>query len=163
MYHLSYKQFHIHLRITECLRLRVQDIGFNDGSVTVRNGKGNKDRKTMLSQRLHNMLHQQIDGALSIQQADNLKGVGPSLPYAIGKNTLMPIVNRPGCLCSRPSACANMVPDACATMKASQPQAAGERNATGSGCGRISLRRRRKRNQMRCGYNQWRRRRARSD
>ncbi|MBM7457170.1 integron integrase [Oceanisphaera litoralis] len=73
------------LRITECLRLRVQDIGFSDSSVTVRNGKGNKDRKTMLSHRLHGMLHQQIESALSIQQADNLKGVGPSLPFALGK------------------------------------------------------------------------------
>lgn len=63
----------------------MQDIGFSDGSVTVRNGKGNKDRKTMLSQRLHGMLRQQIESALSIQQADNLKGVGPSLPFALGK------------------------------------------------------------------------------
>ncbi|MFB9847596.1 hypothetical protein [Oceanisphaera arctica] len=51
----------------------------------MRNGKGNKDRKTMLSHRLHGMLHQQIESALSIQQADNLKGVGPSLPFALGK------------------------------------------------------------------------------
>ncbi len=41
------------LRITECLRLRVQDIGFSDNSITVRSGKGNKDRKTVLGKCLH--------------------------------------------------------------------------------------------------------------
>ena len=33
------------LRITECLHLRVRDISFTDNSITVRDGKGNKDRK----------------------------------------------------------------------------------------------------------------------
>lgn len=73
------------LRITECLRLRVQDIGFNDSSITVRNGKGNKDRKTVLSRNLHPALHAQIERVLLIQQQDNQKGVGPSLPHALGK------------------------------------------------------------------------------
>ena len=39
------------LRITECLRLRlrVQDIDLQRLSITVRDGKGNKDRQTLLS------------------------------------------------------------------------------------------------------------------
>jgi integrase len=37
------------LRISECLRLRVQDIHFDRFAITVRCGKGNKDRKTLLS------------------------------------------------------------------------------------------------------------------
>ena len=73
------------LRITECLRLRVKDVGFDDGSITVRCGKGNKDRKTVLSRNLHPALHSQIERALAIQQTDNAKGVGPSLPNALGK------------------------------------------------------------------------------
>ncbi|GAA3530927.1 integron integrase [Zobellella aerophila] len=73
------------LRITECLRLRIQDVGFNDGSITVRNGKGNKDRKTVLSRNLHPALHAQIEQSLAIQQEDNKRGYGPSLPGALGK------------------------------------------------------------------------------
>ncbi|MDF2182722.1 integron integrase [Neptuniibacter sp. CAU 1671] len=73
------------LRITECLRLRIQDIGLTDGSITVRNGKGNKDRKTVLGQRLHEPLKNQIQQALVIQAEDNQQGYGPSLPNALGK------------------------------------------------------------------------------
>ncbi len=36
------------LRLTECLRLRVQDIDFSRAEITVRDGKGGKDRVTML-------------------------------------------------------------------------------------------------------------------
>jgi integron integrase len=36
------------LRLMECLRLRVQDIDFQKNYITVRDGKGNKDRITML-------------------------------------------------------------------------------------------------------------------
>jgi integron integrase len=73
------------LRITECLRLRVQDVGFSDNSITVRSGKGNKDRKTVLGKRLHTPLQAQIQQALAIQEEDNRQGHGPSLPNALGK------------------------------------------------------------------------------
>ena len=36
------------LRLSECLRLRVQDIDFERKEITVRDGKGAKDRLTML-------------------------------------------------------------------------------------------------------------------
>ena len=36
------------LRLLECLRLRVQDVDFDYLQLTVRDGKGQKDRKTML-------------------------------------------------------------------------------------------------------------------
>jgi integron integrase len=36
------------LRLLECLRLRVKDIDFGRGEITVRQGKGDKDRRTML-------------------------------------------------------------------------------------------------------------------
>lgn len=36
------------LRVTECLTLRIQDLDFERGEITVRSGKGNKDRRTML-------------------------------------------------------------------------------------------------------------------
>jgi hypothetical protein len=38
------------LRLIECLRLRVKDIDFSRGEITVREGKGNKDRLTLLPQ-----------------------------------------------------------------------------------------------------------------
>jgi integrase len=36
------------LRLMECLRLRVKDIDFSSNQIVVREGKGNKDRRTML-------------------------------------------------------------------------------------------------------------------
>jgi integrase len=37
------------LRVAECLRLRVKDIDFSYGEIVVRDGKGQKDLRTMLS------------------------------------------------------------------------------------------------------------------
>ncbi len=73
------------LRISECLRLRVKDIDWNNQTLIVRNGKGDKDRVTLLSQYLKPAIDQQIDRAISTQINDNKQGIGPSLPYAIGK------------------------------------------------------------------------------
>ncbi len=36
------------LRLMECVRLRVKDVNFERGELMVRDGKGNKDRITML-------------------------------------------------------------------------------------------------------------------
>jgi len=73
------------LRISECLRLRVQDLDFNRMSVTVRDGKGNKDRQTLLSPNLVPALKQTISDVIELQKADNKKEVGPSMPYALGR------------------------------------------------------------------------------
>lgn len=73
------------LRVSECLRLRVQDIDLEHLSITVRDGKGKKDRQTLLSSSLVTALKQQITRALALQQQDNLRGIGPSLPFALGR------------------------------------------------------------------------------
>lgn len=73
------------LRITECLRLRVKDIDFQRGSITVHNGKGGKDRQTILSPSLHAPLQQHIESAINLQQQDNKRGIGPSFPHMLGK------------------------------------------------------------------------------
>lgn len=73
------------LRVSEALRLRVQDIDYESNSVTVRNGKGGKDRVTLLSQNLKLRLRTQIDFALDIQIQDNEKSLGPSMPVALGR------------------------------------------------------------------------------
>jgi integrase len=73
------------LIVSECLRLRVQDIDLEHLSITVRDGKGKKDRQTLLSSSLVTALKQQITRALALQQQDNLRGIGPSLPFALGR------------------------------------------------------------------------------
>jgi site-specific recombinase XerD len=35
------------MRLMECLRLRVQDVDFAQNQITIRDGKGGKDRRTM--------------------------------------------------------------------------------------------------------------------
>ena len=73
------------LRVSEALRLRVQDIDFEKNSITIRGGKGNKDRVTLLSERIQNELLIQIDNAIKVQQGDNNNGIGPSMPDALGR------------------------------------------------------------------------------
>ncbi len=73
------------LRVSEALGLRIQDIDFDNHSVTVRNGKGNKDRVTLLSQNLEPDLIQQIQYAKDVQKKDNTDGIGPSMPDALGR------------------------------------------------------------------------------
>ncbi|MDF1764544.1 MAG: integron integrase [Oleibacter sp.] len=73
------------LRISECLRLRLKDFNFSSGSLTVRDGKGGKDRVTILAPKLRPTIEQQFQKAIRIQQEDNLKGVGPSLPGALSR------------------------------------------------------------------------------
>ncbi|MDT8866659.1 integron integrase [Vibrio fluvialis] len=71
------------LRVSECLRLRVQDIDIVRASLTVRGGKGHKDRQTILSHKCAEKLTTYIEKAIKIQQDDNRQGIGPSLPNAL--------------------------------------------------------------------------------
>ena len=73
------------LRVSEALNLRVQDINFEQRILTVRNGKGKKDRTTLLSVNLEQKIKAQIQTSMELQQEDNLKGVGPSMPDALGR------------------------------------------------------------------------------
>ena len=40
------------LRLTECIQLRVKDLGLEDQRLTVRDGKGGKNRLTLLPDRV---------------------------------------------------------------------------------------------------------------
>lgn len=73
------------IRVSECLRLRVQDIDLDRYSLTVRSGKGKKDRQTLLSQCLREPLEAAIQHGIRVQEMDNLQGLGCSLPYALGR------------------------------------------------------------------------------
>jgi integron integrase len=73
------------LRVSECLQLRVQDVDLKRLAVTVHDGKGRKDRQTILSPNLVVPLEAAIKAAVKLQQEDNAKGVGPALPPALAR------------------------------------------------------------------------------
>ncbi|MCL4870183.1 MAG: integron integrase [Anaerolineae bacterium] len=71
------------LRVMECLRLRVQDIEFNQQQIMVRTGKGGKDRVTMLPTKAIPALRAQLAEAQAIHQMDLQEGFGRvELPFA---------------------------------------------------------------------------------
>ena len=74
------------IRLMECVRLRVQDVDFGRREILVRNGKGGKDRRVPLPQRLHERLREQVDRVGLQHQADLLAGRGEVyLPHALSR------------------------------------------------------------------------------
>ncbi|WP_439135262.1 integron integrase [Pseudomaricurvus sp.] len=73
------------LRISECLRLRIQDLDLKRLALTIRDGKGNKDRQTLLPHSLIDAIKQQLEFAQHCQQQDKDKGFGTSLPLALSR------------------------------------------------------------------------------
>jgi integron integrase len=74
------------LRIMECVRLRVQDVDFDRRQILVRNGKGFKDRVTMLPDRTVPALYDQLDFARDLHWHDLDDGSGDVwLPYALAR------------------------------------------------------------------------------
>lgn len=72
------------MRKMECLRLRVQDIDFSYQQITVRSGKGDKDRITMLPQALVDPLANHIEKVRRLHNKDLDEGYGEvHLPYAL--------------------------------------------------------------------------------
>ena len=67
------------LRILECVRLRVKDVDFDRGEVTVRDGKGRKDRITMLPIKVVDPLRAHL-GRVRVQyEADRAGGLASVL------------------------------------------------------------------------------------
>jgi len=64
------------LRLMECLRLRVQDIDFARNEITVRNGKGAKDRVTMLPVSLKAPLQEHLRRVKAVHEKDLREGWG---------------------------------------------------------------------------------------
>jgi integron integrase len=64
------------LRLMECLRLRVQDIDFARGEILVRDGKGAKDRITMLPESLKAPLKKHLRTVKAIHEKDTKEGWG---------------------------------------------------------------------------------------
>jgi len=64
------------LRLQECLELRVKDLDFDRREITVRRGKGQKDRRVMLPDLLRDILRQHLDAVREIHRADLAAGLG---------------------------------------------------------------------------------------
>lgn len=74
------------LRLMECLRLRVQDIDFARNEITVRDGKGAKDRVTMLPISLKTPLQNHLRKVKAIHEKDLRDGYGGvPLPDALDR------------------------------------------------------------------------------
>ena len=72
------------LRLMECIRLRVKDVDFRYKQITVRDGKGNKDRVTMLPQKLSPHLQRHIVRVKNLHERDLKEGFGEVyLPFAL--------------------------------------------------------------------------------
>jgi integrase len=74
------------LRLMEALRLRVQDVDFKRREVLVRNGKGFKDRVTMLPDKLAGRLQSHLATVRFLHEKDLAEGFGEvHLPYALDR------------------------------------------------------------------------------
>ena len=77
------------LRLMECIRLRVKDLDFARGELTVRQGKGGKDRRTMLPARLRDPLQAQLREVRRVHRRDLDAGFGEVwLPDALARKYL---------------------------------------------------------------------------
>ncbi len=74
------------LRIMEALRLRVKDLEFSRGEILVREGKGFKDRVTMLPAMLVEPLRAHLKQVRALHEQDVAEGYGEVyLPYALDR------------------------------------------------------------------------------
>ncbi|MEX6503186.1 integron integrase [Pseudomonas zhanjiangensis] len=74
------------LRLLEALRLRVKDVDFARGEILVRDGKGQKDRVTMLPRVLAVALQEHLRSVEAIHRQDLADGFGQAnLPFALAR------------------------------------------------------------------------------
>jgi integron integrase len=72
------------LRLMECIRMRVKDVDFGYQQITVRDGKGEKDRRTVLPEQLVVPMKRHLARARQLHEQDLLNGYGRVyLPYAL--------------------------------------------------------------------------------
>jgi len=74
------------LRLMEALRLRIKDVDFSRKEITVRDGKGGKDRRTVLPVSLIGPLREQVARVEVLLARDIAEGAAPvQLPHALGR------------------------------------------------------------------------------
>jgi integron integrase len=79
-------QYGAGLRLSELVNMRIKDIDLERGSVTVRQGKGGKDRMTVLPQSLVKELAAQIEYARKLWEKDRCEGQpGVYIPGALAR------------------------------------------------------------------------------
>jgi integrase len=88
----------IGMRINECVTLRVKDIDFDQRAITVRAGKGNKDRATLLPQALIPDLRNHSTKVAQLHKADVFElslilvpGAGLEPAQPCGRGILSPL------------------------------------------------------------------------
>ncbi|MBZ5553161.1 MAG: integron integrase [Acidobacteriia bacterium] len=74
------------LRLTECLELRVKDLDLERNEILVRDGKGQKDRHTMLPESLKGLLGVHLQRVKELHERDLAEGAGRvKLPGALAR------------------------------------------------------------------------------
>ncbi|HSK80705.1 MAG TPA: integron integrase [Thermoanaerobaculia bacterium] len=74
------------MRLMEALRLRVKDVDFSTNQITVRDGKGAKDRTTMLPAAVKPALQEHLKEVKRLHEQDLREGYGEVyLPYALAR------------------------------------------------------------------------------
>jgi integron integrase len=74
------------MRLLEGLRLRVKDVDFERREITVRDGKGGRDRRTMLPERLIEPLRSHLARVQVLHERDLAEGFGEVyLPFALSR------------------------------------------------------------------------------
>lgn len=74
------------MRLMECVRMRIKDVDFLRHEIIIRNGKGAKDRVTMLPRSLSEALQRQVERAEAAHQLDRREGFGLVwLPKALSR------------------------------------------------------------------------------
>jgi integrase len=94
------------LRVLECARLRVKDVDLERCEIVVRDGKGQKDRVTILPAALLEAMRRQRADVLRRHEQDLRHGFGSvSLPFASNASIRAPPGSRAGSGSSRPAGC----------------------------------------------------------
>lgn len=74
------------LRVHECVSLRIKDVDLMSRAVSIRNSKGNKDRTTVLPERLTSPLQQHLLRVAALHRDDLAKGAGLApMPDALAR------------------------------------------------------------------------------
>jgi integron integrase len=74
------------LRLEECLCLRVKDVDFARGCLVIRAGKGDKDRETVLPERLAGELRRHLVRVRALHERDRRRGLaGVWMPEALAR------------------------------------------------------------------------------
>ena len=91
------------LRLLECLRLRVKDIDCSSHQILVREGKGQKDRRTMLPSAVTESRAAHLERVRPLHQHDVAQGFGRVyLPDALHRSIPTPTGHGAGSGCFRP-------------------------------------------------------------